>query len=67
MSCGADDSTADNYGIQTQNANGHYVDLFCPDTEPIPSRLAPYDLDPIPIAGMHWLIDTPKIEETVAL
>jgi hypothetical protein len=58
-------STADNYGIRAQNANGYYVDLFCPDTEPAPSRLAPHDLDPIPIAGAGWLVDAPKIEETV--
>ena len=33
-------STADNHGIRAQNANGYYVDLICPDTEPTPSRLA---------------------------
>jgi hypothetical protein len=42
-------STADNYGVRAQNANGYCVDLFCPDAEPVPSRLAPGDLDLGPI------------------
>ena len=58
-------STADNYGVRAQNANGYCVDLFCPDAEPVPSRLAPDDLDPVPIEGAGWLTNAPKIEETV--
>jgi hypothetical protein len=57
--------TADNYGTRAQNASGYCVDLFCPETEPTPSRPAPHDLDPVPIEGAGWLIDAPKIEETV--
>ena len=58
-------STADNYGVRAQNASGYCVDLVCPDAEPVPSRLAPDDLDPVPIEGAGWLINAPKIEETV--
>jgi hypothetical protein len=58
-------STADNYGVRAQNASGYCVDLFCPEAEPVPSRLAPDDLDPVPIEGASWLISAPKIEETV--
>ena len=36
-----------------------------PDAEPVPSRLAPDDRDPVPIEGAGWLTNAPKIEETV--
>jgi hypothetical protein len=58
-------STTDDYGTRAQNASGYFVDLFCPEVAPAPGRLAPQDLDPIPTAGADWLIQAPKIEETV--
>jgi hypothetical protein len=58
-------STADDYGTRAQNASGYFVDLFCPEVVPVPGRLTPRDIDPIPTAGADWLIQAPKIEETV--
>jgi len=46
-------------------ASGYFVDLFCPELDPPPHRLAPHDIDPIPTEGADWLIEAPKIEETV--
>ena len=51
--------------MRAQNANGYFVALFCPDIDPPPERFAPHDIDPIPREGADWLIDAPKIEETV--
>ena len=58
-------STSDDCGTRAQNASGYFVDLFCPDLAPIPGRLAPQDIDPVPAEGADWLIQAPKIEETV--
>jgi hypothetical protein len=58
-------STADDYGTRARNASGYFVDLFCPEVVPVPGRLAPRDIDPIPTAGADWLIQAPKVEETV--
>jgi len=58
-------SSAGDYGMRAQNASGYFVDLFCPDIDPPPKRLAPHDIDPIPTEGAGWLIGAPKIEETV--
>jgi hypothetical protein len=58
-------SSADAYGTRAQNASGYFVDLFCPQINPAPMRLAPRDIDPIPAEGSIWLIEAPKIEETV--
>ncbi|MFM9939866.1 MAG: GSU2403 family nucleotidyltransferase fold protein [Hyphomicrobiaceae bacterium] len=58
-------STADNYGTRAQNASGYFVDLFCPDLDPAPERITPTDLDPITTEGADWLVEAPKIEETV--
>jgi len=58
-------STADDYGTRAQNADGYYVDLFCPEVDPPAEKLARRDLDPIAIEGADWLIKAPKIEETV--
>ena len=58
-------STANDYGTRAQNADGYFVDLFCPEITPSPGRLAPTDLDPIEIKGADWLIKSPKVEETV--
>lgn len=58
-------SSAGDYGMRAQNASGYFVDLFCPDIDPPPKRFAPRDIDPIPTEGADWLIEAPKIEETV--
>jgi hypothetical protein len=58
-------SSAGDYGMRAQNATGYFVDLFCPDIDPPPERFTPRDIDPIPTAGADWLIEAPKIEETV--
>ncbi len=58
-------SVAEDNGTRAQNARGHFVDLFCPDVTLVPNKLAPQDLDPIPTEGADWLIQAPKIEETV--
>ncbi len=58
-------SSAGDYGMRAQNASGYFVDLFCPDIDPPPKRFAPRDIDPIPTEGADWLIESPKIEETV--
>jgi hypothetical protein len=58
-------SSAGDYGMRAQNASGYFVDLFCPDIDPPPKRFAPSDIDPIPTEGADWLIEAPKIEETV--
>ncbi len=58
-------SSAGDYGLRAQNASGYFVDLFCPEVDPPPERLAPHDIDPIPTAGADWLTEAPKIEETV--
>jgi hypothetical protein len=58
-------SSASDYGMRAQNASGYFVDLFCPDVDPPPERLAPHDIDPIPTEGADWLTEAPKIEQTV--
>jgi hypothetical protein len=58
-------SSAGDYGMRARNASGYFVDLFCPAIDPPPKRLAPHDIDPIPTKGAGWLIEAPKIEETV--
>ena len=58
-------SVAEDNGTRAQNARGYFVDLFCPDVAPVPGRLAPRDLDPVPTEGADWLVQAPKIEETV--
>jgi hypothetical protein len=58
-------SSAVDYGMRAQNATGYFVDLFCPDIDPPPRRFTPGDIDPIPTAGADWLVEAPKIEETV--
>jgi hypothetical protein len=58
-------SSDDDYGYRAQNAAGYFVDLFCPELEPPPRRLAPKDIEPIPAKGADWLIGAPKLEETV--
>jgi hypothetical protein len=58
-------SSADDYGFRAQNASGYFVDLFCPEIEPPPSKLAAKDIEPIPTKGADWLIGAPKMEETV--
>jgi hypothetical protein len=58
-------SSAGDDGMRAQNASGYFVDLFCPDLDPPPKRFAPRDIDPIPTEGADWLIEAPKIEETV--
>src|ERR1700730_373814 len=47
-------SSGDDSGTRAQNAAGYFVDLFCPDINPAPKRLAPRDIDPIPAEGSDW-------------
>jgi hypothetical protein len=58
-------STANDYGTRAQNAEGYFVDLFCPDVDPPAEKLSKTDLDPIATEGADWLIKAAKIEETV--
>jgi hypothetical protein len=58
-------STAGDYGTRAQNADGYFVDLFCPELDPPAEKLARKDLDPIAAEGIDWLIKAPKIEEIV--
>ena len=58
-------SSADDYGFRARNADGYYVDLFCPEAEPPAERLAEGDIDPIPTAGGNWLAEAPKTEAVV--
>lgn len=58
-------STADDYGTRAQNADGYFVDLFCPELDPPAEKLSEKDIDPIATEGADWLIQAPKIEETV--
>lgn len=58
-------SSAADYGFRAQNANGYFVDLFCPDIDPAPGRLAQRDIDPIPTEGGDWLADAPKLDAMV--
>jgi hypothetical protein len=52
-------------GTRAQNADGYFVDLFCPDVDPPAERLSKKDIDPITAEGIDWLIEAPKVEETV--
>lgn len=56
-------STEADYGFRAQNRDGYFVDLFCPDIEPPPDRIAPDDIDPIPDPANNWLVAAPKIDE----
>lgn len=58
-------SSSNDYGIRAQNANGYYVDLFCPESDPPLSRITPGDIDPIATEGGDWLVAAPKIDEMV--
>jgi hypothetical protein len=58
-------STADDKGTRAQNADGYFVDLFCPEVDPPAEKLSKKDLDPIAAEGIDWLVKAPKIEETV--
>jgi len=58
-------STAGDYGTRAQNADGYFVDLFCPEVDPPTEKLSTNDLDPIAAEGIDWLIRAPKIEEIV--
>ena len=58
-------SSANDYGTRAQNANGYYVDLFCPASDPPLSRLTPSGIDPIATEGAAWLAAAPKVEEMV--
>jgi hypothetical protein len=58
-------SSTQDYGLRAQNAEGYYVDLFCPNIDPPPARITPEDIDPIPAEGGDWLAAAPKIDEMV--
>ena len=58
-------SSSDDYGTRAQNADGYYVDLFCPESDPPLNRMAPSDIDPIATEGAEWLVAAPKIDEMV--
>jgi len=58
-------SSGDDFGFRARNADGYSVDLFCPDIEPPPKRLAAADIDPIPTEGGDWLAEAPKFESMV--
>lgn len=58
-------SSGADYGFRAQNADGYFVDLFCPDLDPPAARLTRDDIDPIGIAGGDWLAAATKVDEMV--
>jgi hypothetical protein len=58
-------SSGADYGLRAQNADGYFVDLFCPNIDPPPERITPLDIDPIPTEGMDWLTSAKKVDEMV--
>jgi hypothetical protein len=58
-------SSTQDYGLRAQNAQGYFVDLFCPDIDPPPDRITPADIDPIPAEGGDWLAAAAKVDEMV--
>lgn len=65
-------STGQMYGFSATNDAGYIVELICPeDAAFMRSQITPRvsdvtgDLEPMPIEGLQWLINAPKIEETV--
>lgn len=58
-------SSSDDYGTRAQNANGYYVDLFCPEIDPPLNRITPGDIDPIATQGAEWLAAAPKVDEMI--
>jgi hypothetical protein len=61
----ADPSYSTANGTRAQNANGYFVDLFCPELDPPAEKLSRRVLDPIAAEGIDWLVKAPKVEETV--
>lgn len=65
-------STGAMYGYSATNDAGYIVELICPEdpafmrsqTSAAVSDVAG-DLEPMPIEGLRWLVNAPKIEETV--
>lgn len=58
-------TSGDDYGFRARNADGYFVDLFCPDVEPTLGRKSPADIDPTPAAGLDWLTDSPLVDRMV--
>ena len=63
-------STGQMYGYSAVNDRGYIVELICPEAssllhqDPKVSDAAG-ELTPMPIEGLEWLLNTPKIEEAV--
>lgn len=64
-------STGAMYGYSAQNDRGYIVELICPEDRDFmrsqDSRVteAPGELTPMPIEGLQWLLNAPKIDEIV--
>jgi len=64
-------STAAAHGFRAVNDDGYMVELICPEDKGFLLRQerriseAIDELSPIPIEGLQWLLNAPKIEETV--
>lgn len=65
-------STTAMYGYSATNDDGYIVELICPEDpnflrsqEKVAVSDVAGDLEPMPIEGLQWLINTPKTEEIV--
>lgn len=63
-------STGGMYGFSAVNDRGYIVELICPEDADFMKQTAKIsdaagELTPMPIEGLEWLLNAPKIEETV--
>lgn len=53
------------YGLVAANSQGYVVDLLCPETDDLKSITPANDLEPTQIAGVEWLLASPRQTEIV--
>ena len=60
-----DRSFVADYGFNATNRDGYIVDLLCPETDGVTTMKAGADLEATPMAGVEWLLDAPRFEQTI--
>jgi hypothetical protein len=60
-----DKSFVADYGFNATNRDGFIVDLICPEPGDDPRMREDGDIEATPMAGVNWLLDSPKFERVV--